>query len=126
MPAKKKRRESDPSAQEANRARLSPSVLTYSTRTQPRSSSRTGEFKRDWEKLAASGRYDMPRLKTVMMHLIANDGPLPGAYGDHPLSGVWSDYRDCHISGDWLLIYRISDTEVVFARTGTHSELFKK
>ena len=26
---------------------------------------------------------------------------------------------------DWLLIYKLSENEVVLARTGTHSDLFK-
>jgi len=37
--------------------------------------------------------------------------------------------RDCHIRGDWLLVYRIVETkdgeEVIFIRTGTHAELFE-
>jgi len=38
------------------------------------------------------------------------------------------DFRDCHIAGDWVLIYRLNvlpeGEEVIFVRTGTHSELF--
>lgn len=67
----------------------------------------------------------MSLLKTVMMHLIANEGPLPAEYNDHPLSGRWNDHRDCHVSGDWVLIYKLDSTSVIFVRTGTHSELFK-
>lgn len=112
--------------QAANQRRLNPVVVPYLTKTVPRSSDRTGEFKKDWERLEGSGRYDMSQLKTVMMHLIANDGPLPEEYLDHPLSGNYKDHRDCHINGDWVLIYQITKTSVIFARTGTHSELFKK
>jgi mRNA interferase YafQ len=54
--------------------------------------------------------------------------PLPPEFFDHPLRGEWADHRDCHIRGDWLLIYRINATpqgeEIVFVRTGTHAELF--
>jgi mRNA interferase YafQ len=70
----------------------------------------------------------MQELETVMRLLIENRGPLPPEYVDHPLRGEWSDCRDCHVRGDWVLIYRINPTgegeDVVFVRTGTHSELF--
>jgi mRNA interferase YafQ len=123
---KKKAHDASEAGSDANEKRLNPGVREYATRTSPRMSDRTGEFKKDWERLASSGRYDMSLLKTVMMHLIANDGPLPAQYLDHPLSGEYEDHRDCHITGDWVLIYRLTKTVVNFVRTGTHSELFKK
>jgi len=70
----------------------------------------------------------MQELAEVMQLLIENRAPLPPEYLDHPLKGDWRDFRDCHVRGDWLLIYRVNETaegeEVVFARTGTHSDLF--
>ena len=91
----------------------------------PRSPDYTKAFRKDWQRLSHSGRYDMHRLKAVMLLLLANDGPLPPEYLDHPLSGHWADFRECHVGGDFLLIYQIlaADT-VIFARAGTHSELF--
>jgi mRNA interferase YafQ len=63
-----------------------------------------------------------------MLLLIANDGPLPAEWLDHSLSGDWDGYRECHIGGDFLLIYKLDDTGkqglVVFIRSGTHAELF--
>lgn len=82
-------------------------------------------FKKDWERLTHSGRYNMAALKETMFLLIANDGPLPPEYLDHALTGEWKEHRECHVGGDFLLIYRIDDNEVVFVRAGTHSELFK-
>ncbi|WP_439549344.1 type II toxin-antitoxin system YafQ family toxin [Falsiroseomonas sp.] len=96
--------------------------------TLPRASDCTGEFRKDWDRLTRSGRYDMGRLKAVMMHLIANEGPLPPERRDHALTGDFQDHRECHIGGDFLLIYRLADAgkrpSVVFVRAGTHSELF--
>lgn len=130
MPDKKPNRRQAPEADkipaDANRQRLHPLVTEYKTKTLPRSSDRTSEFKKDWQGLGQSGRYDLSLLKTVMMHLIANDGPLPEEYLDHPLSGSYKDHRDCHVRGDWLLIYKLGNDSVLFVRTGTHSELFKK
>jgi len=61
------------------------------------------------------------------MHLIARESPLGPEWRDHPLSGEWSGFRECHIGGDFLLIYKLEDDErlVVFVRAGTHAELFE-
>lgn len=44
------------------------------------------------------------------------------------LTGDWAGHRECHIGGDFLLIYRLDDSAkqdiVIFVRTGTHAELF--
>jgi mRNA interferase YafQ len=96
----------------------------------PRASDHTKSFVRDWERLSRSGRYDMRRLKDVMLLLIANDGPLGAEWLDHPLKGEWMRHRECHIGGDFLLIYRLDGEGpreiVVFVRAGTHAELFEE
>ena len=93
----------------------------------PRAVDLTRPFLKDWERLEHSGRYDLPRLKHAMMLLIANDAPMPAEYSDHPLKGEWRDFRECHVGGDFLLIYRLpEDGLIVFSRTGTHSELFRR
>lgn len=70
----------------------------------------------------------MNRLKEAMLLLTANNGSLPAEWQDHHLTGDWAGHRECHIGGDFLLIYRLDDTGkhglVVFVRSGTHSELF--
>jgi mRNA interferase YafQ len=67
----------------------------------------------------------MRQLKEAMMSLIANDGPLPPEWRDHALTGDWADHRECHVGGDFLLIYRLSGgAAVVFVRAGTHADLF--
>ena len=103
-------------------------MISKASAPKRRRSDRTRKFKQDWKRLQRSGRYPMEELKTVMRLLIENAGPLPVEYLDHPLQGDWRDHRDCHIRGDWLLIYRINKLDggekIVFVRTGTHSELF--
>lgn len=95
----------------------------------PRATDYTKPFLKDWERLSRSGRYDMNRLKEAMMRLVANDAPLGPEWLDHPLTAQWEGYRECHIGGDFLLIYKLSDTSkhglVVFVRSGTHAELFE-
>ncbi len=71
----------------------------------------------------------MKRLKAVILQLIANDAPLGPERKDHPLKGAWTNYRECHVGGDFLLIYRIDadgpSGTVYFTRVGTHVELFE-
>ena len=90
----------------------------------PLSCDYTKQFIKDWTRLSRSDRYDMKQLKKVMMLLVANEATLGPEWKDHVLAGRWSGTRECHVGGDFLLIYEIDDSSVVFTRTGTHSELF--
>ncbi|MFM9974936.1 MAG: type II toxin-antitoxin system YafQ family toxin [Beijerinckiaceae bacterium] len=80
-------------------------------------------FVKDWERLARTGRFNMGLLKEAMLILIANDGPLGPEWQDHALNGNWADHRECHIGGDFLLIYQIEGNVINFVRAGTHKEL---
>ena len=68
---------------------------------------------------------DLGILREVM-DIIINEKPLPPKHCDHPTHGEWEGSRDCHIQGDWVLIYKINPVEhtVTFQRTGSHSDLF--
>ena len=84
----------------------------------------TKTFLKDWQRLSHSGRYDMLRLKEAMLLLIAHGEPLGPEWLDHALKGEWADHRECHIGGDFLLIYQVTGNAINFVRAGTHSELF--
>jgi mRNA interferase YafQ len=93
----------------------------------PRAVGYSKSFLKDWARLSHSGRYDMSLIKQAMLLLIANEGPLEPQWRDHPLKGDWSGYRECHIGGDFLLVYELDDKAnvIVFERAGTHAELFE-
>lgn len=91
----------------------------------PRSCDYTKPFSKDWERLSRSGRFNMNKLKEVMLLLIANYEPLAAEWFDHPLKGDWADHRECHVGGDFLLIYQINGNQLIFVRCGTHAELFE-
>lgn len=38
--------------------------------------------------------------------------------------GNYRDCRECHLAGDWLLIYQRDAENLVLIRTGSHNELF--
>jgi len=97
----------------------------------PRTCDYTKQFQKDYERLSRSGRYDMNRLKEAMLLLIANDAPLGREWLDHPLKGEWAGSRECHVGGDFLLIYEVTaeagkGSGIVFVRAGTHADLFQE
>ncbi len=83
---------------------------------------RSTAFKKDVKRAEKRGK-DMAKLKAVIM-LLLDDQPLEPRHRDHPLKGDWVGYRDLHIEPDWLLLYRVTETELMLARMGTHSDLF--
>ncbi len=96
----------------------------------PRACDFAKAFSKDWDRLSRSCRFDMNRLKQTILLLIANDAPVGPEWKDHPLGGEWSGARECHIGGDFLLIYKLDESAgpgggIVFVRAGTHSELFR-
>ena len=84
----------------------------------------TGLFGKD-RKLMEKRNKDIPKLREVMRMLIQEEPLLP-KHKNHPLHGKYKGKWECHIEPNWLLIYRIDETErrVIFYRTGSHSDLF--
>lgn len=83
---------------------------------------RTGQFRKDVKRLGRQGK-DMSALRTVIEKLVAGQ-QLPPESQDHKLLGQWRGCRECHLAGDWLLIYKSSGEVLTLVRTGSHSELF--
>ena len=69
-----------------------------------------------------------PAVFEYVVNELANERQLAEKYRDHPLSGNYIGFRECHLAPDWLLIYERRDNVLVLMlyRLGTHSELFKK
>lgn len=81
-------------------------------------------FKKDFKRIIRRG-YDARLLERVIQ-ILADGDPLPEKYKDHRLVGDYAGCRECHITPDWLLIYKIDHEELILylTRTGTHSDLF--
>jgi len=84
----------------------------------------TSHFRKDIKKVRKRGK-QIEKLK-VIVGRIANGEPLDPRHRDQALIGPLKGSRDCHIEGDWLLIYRTDGESLFLERTGSHSELFKK
>jgi len=85
----------------------------------------TTRFSKDLKRVEKRG-YKIDLLKEVIKKLAAGE-PLDAKYLDHSLKGNYVGCRECHITPDWLLIYEISNEELILylTRTGTHSDLFR-
>jgi len=83
----------------------------------------TTQFERDLRLQERRGK-DLAKLKEVLAALI-NEEVLAERYRDHPLRGNFKNRRECHVEPDWLLIYKLVGEEIIFERTGRHSDLFE-
>lgn len=84
----------------------------------------TRQFEKDVKRMRRRGK-NLDKIKIIIRSLIAEDN-LDPIHRDHKLIGNWQGRRECHIESDWLLIYKIDEERVIFERTGTHSDLFRK
>lgn len=86
----------------------------------------SGQFKRDY-KLAMKRGCDPKKFEEVIT-ILCREEPLPQSYQDHALTNSqnYKGVRECHITPDWLLIYRIVHDKLILQllRIGSHSDLF--
>lgn len=82
----------------------------------------SAKFKKDYKTIMKRG-YN-PKLLETVLDLLCTEQALPPKYKDHPLSGNYEGHRECHITPDWLLIYKIEQNllTLTLTRTGTHSD----
>jgi len=81
----------------------------------------TNQFKKDL-KLMDKRRKNIDKLFEIMALLIWEE-PLPEYCREHKLHGDFEGFWDCHIEGDWILLYQLDEGEqITFAYTGTHSD----
>jgi mRNA interferase YafQ len=84
----------------------------------------TTKYRKDY-KLAKKRGFDITLLDVIIQTLL-EEKPLDPKHRDHPLIGDYIGFRECHILGDWLLVYVVDKGQLVLtaSRTGTHSDLF--
>ncbi|MGM9841362.1 MAG: type II toxin-antitoxin system YafQ family toxin [Candidatus Limisoma sp.] len=58
--------------------------------------------------------------------MLQSETPIPAEYYPHMLTGNYDGFMECHIEGDFLLIWFDPKTDQIdLIRLGSHSELFK-
>lgn len=87
---------------------------------------RSKQFEKSLQKVLASGKVNLKEIEKTIVLLISGN-PLPIKYKDHALTGDWKGYRECHIRGDLLLIYKIEKEKLILilADIGSHAYLFE-
>ena len=85
----------------------------------------TTRYVKDVRRLRKRG-YKLEKLVTIVK-LLETEQPLPAHARNHKLHGEYGGCRECHVGGDWLLIYNFTEEgeEVTLIRTGTHADLFE-
>lgn len=66
----------------------------------------TKTFVKAWERYNKAGRRDMHETAAIMS-MVLSGNPLPAHYNDHALTGNMQGFRELHIGGDYLLVYRL-------------------
>lgn len=85
----------------------------------------TTQYKKDLKRYKNKPK-KLEALKEVILML--KDGiPIPPEYHPHPLQGNYKGCIECHIQGDFLLIWIDEENDIIeLVRLGTHSELYGK
>jgi len=83
----------------------------------------SSQFKKDFKKITKMPIPDIIDVGNIISTL-QKGLTLEAKHVDHPLSGNWNGFRDCHIKPDLVLIYRINENTLQLARIGSHADLF--
>lgn len=84
----------------------------------------SSRFKKDFKLVIRRG-YNISLFAEVLT-LLREEKTLPEKYNDHALKGEYTGHRECHITPDWLLIYKKENDMITLSltRTGSHNDLF--
>ena len=83
----------------------------------------SGQYKKDYKRY----RHQPQKLIALgkVIDMLANEQPTPQEYSPHMLQGNYKGCMECHVEGDFLLIWVDPNTDVIeLVRLGSHSELF--
>ena len=66
----------------------------------------------------------LEKLRKILL-MLASEQPIPAEYKPHMLQGQYKGCMECHIQGDFLLVWLDETRNVIeLVRLGSHSELF--
>ena len=83
---------------------------------------RLKSFEKDSSKLKLTDKHFTRFVE--YLYLLSQGQELPPEARDHALKGEWEDFREFHVSGDVLVIYRLEAESVKLVRISSHSQLF--
>ena len=83
----------------------------------------TSQYKKDYKQF----RNNPKKLEKLfdILELLRQEKAIPEENRPHPLTGDYAGHMECHIEGDFLLIWFDPHSDVIsLVRLGSHSELF--
>lgn len=84
----------------------------------------TGKYKKDYRR-CEKRQWEMNLLDDAI-EILCRGEQLDEEYDDHPLYGKWVGCRECHIGGDWVLVYKKKERYLILRRTGSHDDVFSR
>lgn len=85
----------------------------------------TTQYKKDYKRIR-NNPVKLGKLM-VILNMLKSETPIPAEYNPHILTGNYAGYMECHIEGDFLLIWFDHETaQIDLVRLGSHSELFRQ
>lgn len=83
------------------------------------------QYKKDLKRIRNNPKKAEALLK--ILHILEQELEIPKEYNPHPLTGDYCGCMECHVQGDFLLVWIDEDlNEIDLVRLGSHSELFGK
>lgn len=83
------------------------------------------QYKKDLKRIRNNPKKAAALLDVLF--LLENELPIPQKYKPHLLLNDYAGCMECHIQGDFLLIWIDQETnDIDLIRLGSHSELFGK
>lgn len=81
------------------------------------------QYKKDLKRI----KNNLKKVNALLniLRMLENDIDIPDIYKPHMLTGDYAGCMECHIQGDFLLIWIDEETgDIDLVRLGSHSELF--
>ena len=75
-------------------------------------------------KLVKKQGWDLEKVKSIVLQLQTCE-ILDERLSDHPLKGDFKGFRECHIYGDLVVVYKRDNEVLTLYRIGRHQDLFK-
>ncbi len=86
----------------------------------------TKRFEKDLKKVSKYPKFNKKTFESVIDKLASGE-KLDAKYGDHKLAkhseGELNGCRDFHLVANICVVYRLTDTEVILVRIGSHQDI---
>ena len=86
----------------------------------------TAKFHKSYKKVSNSIGFSIEKFDQIIVYFETRK-ELPRIFHDHSLAGNFASFRECHISGNCILIYEINhdDKYVRLYNIGNHANMFE-